>query len=448
MNADIIARYAAPVPRYTSYPTAPHFHDGIGEATYRQWLGEPAPGPLSLYFHIPFCDRLCFYCGCHTKQVRRYEPIAAYMDALNKEVALVAACLPDHRKVAAIHFGGGSPTIVRTGDLQQMRDTLDQYFDILPDCEISVEIDPTHVDAERLNAWKSFGITRASVGVQDFAPVVQAAINRPQSYEQTKAVVDTLRELGVGSINLDIVYGLPHQNCQMLLQTIDLALSMSPDRLAMFGYAHVPWAKKHQQMIDTATLASPVERFEMASIGARAILDAGYTPVGIDHFAKPDDSMAQKLSSGALRRNFQGYTTDDAQTLIGFGASSIGRLQQGYVQNIVATGQYCRAVSEGELPVARGIALSANDRAAAAAIESLMCSYDFSLAELRGRYGRAADDVCSDAVRAHLLDEDGFTSFDGDTFTVTPEGRPFVRVIASKFDRYLTLGRAKHSLAV
>lgn len=448
MNADIIARYSAPVPRYTSYPTAPHFHAGVDDAMYRRWLGECTDGPLSLYLHVPFCDRLCFYCGCHTKQVRRYDPIATYLDALNAEIELVARYLPSRRPVSAIHFGGGSPTIVNQHDLQRLRDTLDRHFDIQPDCEIGVEIDPSHVDAGRLRAWKAFGMTRASVGVQDFEPIVQAAINRPQSFEQTLSVMGTLRELDIGSVNLDIVYGLPHQDKAMLLQTIALSLSMAPDRLAMFGYAHVPWVKKHQSRIDTATLAGPAERFEMAKAGAEAILAAGYVTVGIDHFARPADGMARALSRGELRRNFQGYTTDDADNLIGLGASSIGRLQQGYVQNIVPTGQYTHAISEGRLPVARGFALSEVDRAAATAIESLMCRNAVSLADLRARFGHAADAVCNDAIRAHIADGDSLTTFDGDTFALTPQGRPFARAIASKFDRYLHQGAAKHSLAI
>ncbi|EPE97783.1 oxygen-independent coproporphyrinogen III oxidase [Rhizobium grahamii] len=448
MNAELIARYAAPVPRYTGYPTAPHFHDGVDQAVYREWLGQRSDGPLSLYLHIPFCDRLCFYCGCHTKQVRRYDPIAAYLDALNREIELVAECLREQYKVSAIHFGGGSPTIVNPIDLQRLHDTLDRHFDIAPNAEISVEIDPTHVDAARLQAWRSLGITRASVGVQDFEPIVQTAINRPQSFEETADVVITLRDLGVSSINLDIVYGLPHQNKAMLLRTIEQCLSMAPDRIAMFGYAHVPWMKKHQSQIDAATLAGPVERFEMAAAGAEAILAADYVAVGIDHFAKPGDCMAQKLSHGTLRRNFQGYTTDEADALIGFGASSIGRLPQGYAQNITATGQYCRAILDGRLPVARGFSLSDSDRAAASAIEDLMCRYSFSVSDLRSRFGRAADAVVTDAMRAHVFNEDDLTTFDGNTFAITTKGRPFVRAIAAKFDRYLDQGRAKHSIAV
>jgi oxygen-independent coproporphyrinogen-3 oxidase len=447
MNADLINRYSAPVPRYTSYPTAPHFHAGVDETDYIEWLSKNSLGELSLYVHIPFCDRLCYYCGCHTKQVRRYDPIATYLSSLNSEIALVAKHLGVGRNVTAIHFGGGSPTIVSPADLSELKATLAQNFNIGPGCEISVEIDPTHVDAERLAAWHDFGMTRASVGVQDFEPIVQTAINRPQSFEQTDMVVRQLRDLGIGSVNLDIVYGLPHQDREMLLRTIDMSLSMNPDRVAMFGYAHVPWVKKHQSLIDTATLAGPVDRFAMATAGAKAILGAGYQSIGIDHFAKPGDSMARKLRDGSLRRNFQGYTTDGADALIGLGASSIGRLPQGYVQNITATGQYCQAISESRLPIARGFPLSDADRATASAIEELMCQYAFSIAELRARFGSAADDVCNDALHASF-NEDGFITFDGDTFAITKEGRPFVRTIAAKFDRYIDRGQAKHSSAI
>jgi oxygen-independent coproporphyrinogen-3 oxidase len=448
MNADMIARYAAPVPRYTSYPTAPHFHDGVDKEVYRRWLAEDTDAPLSLYVHIPFCDRLCFYCGCHTRQVRRYHPVAAYVEALAAEIGLVASCLPKRRAVTAIHFGGGSPTIVSPQDLVRLREALDRHFHIRADCEISVEIDPTQVDAGQLAAWRALGMTRASVGVQDFDPAVQAAINRAQSLEQTAEVVRALRDLGIASVNLDIVYGLPHQDASMLLKTIDMSLSMVPDRLALFGYAHVPWLKKHQSLIDSRALAGPVDRFRMARLGAQAIVAAGYVPAGLDHFARPDDTMARAVLKGALRRNFQGYTTDDADCLLGFGASSIGRLRQGYVQNITATGQYCRAVSQGRLPVARGFALSQPDRAAGSAIESLMCRYAFSIADLRARFGKAGDAVGSQAMRVHLNDRDGLTCCDGETFSVTPQGRPFVRTIASKFDGYLERGQARHSTAV
>jgi oxygen-independent coproporphyrinogen-3 oxidase len=449
MQNDLLRRYAAPAPRYTSYPTAPHFHVGVGAADYGAWLAqESGLEPLSLYLHVPFCDRLCWYCGCHTKQVRRYDPVGAYVDALEAEIALVAQHLPVRRSVETIHLGGGSPTILSVPDLVRLRAALERHFNILPSCEVSVEIDPGYVDAVKLAAWRDFGMTRASVGVQDFDPAVQKAINRPQTYQQTERVVGLLRELGIGGINLDVVYGLPHQTRETLKQTLALALTMQPDRFAIFGYAHVPWMKKHQTLIDEAALAGIEERFEMVQLIAEELEAAGYLAVGIDHFARPGDSLAQALDKGAVKRNFQGYTTDAAPALIGLGASSIGRVGAGYVQNIVATGEYIRAVSEGRLPVGKGFALSDTDRAVGDAIESLMCTYGFSIHALKERYGHAADVVQADAARIHQQDPDGFTRFDGDRFEVLPKGRLFVRTIASRFDQYFGRGTARHSVAV
>jgi len=443
-----LTRYAQPVPRYTSYPTAPHFHGGIDGACYARWLGETDPHkPVSLYLHVPFCDQLCWFCGCHTKQVRRYDPVADYLDALGAEIALAARILPGRRNVSAVHFGGGSPTVIEPDDIDSLRAKLDDAFDLDPDCEISVEIDPRNVDHDKLEAWHRFGITRASLGVQDFDPDVQRAINRRQSFEQTQAVVGALRKAGIGSINLDILYGLPLQTTETLRRTIDLAVSMRPNRIALFGYAHVPWVKKHQSLIDQDTLPGPAERFDMASDGAAQLAEAGYIALGIDHFADQDDNLAAAASDGRMRRNFQGYTTDDAETLIGFGASSIGRLPQGYVQNSVSAADYIRKVRAGELPTMRGFALSLSDRIIGRLIESLMCDFSFSISDLKRAFGAEVDSLLVEAAGIAAL-EGAIVSFDGDTFFVKPEGQPFVRTIASRFDRYLTRNKARHSAAV
>lgn len=443
-----LARYAQPVPRYTSYPTAPHFHGGIDGMCYARWLGETDPHkPVSLYLHVPFCDQLCWFCGCHTKQVRRYDPVADYLDALGAEIALAARTLPGRRHVSAVHFGGGSPTVIEPDDIDSLRAKLDDAFDLDPDCEISVEIDPRNVDHDKLEAWHRFGITRASLGVQDFDPDVQRAINRRQSFEQTQAVVGALRNAGIGSINLDILYGLPLQTTETLRRTIDLAVSMRPNRIALFGYAHVPWVKKHQSLIDQDTLPGPAERFDMASDGAAQLAEAGYIALGIDHFADQDDNLAAAASDGRMRRNFQGYTTDDAETLIGFGASSIGRLPQGYVQNSVSAADYIRKVRAGELPTMRGFALSLSDRIIGRLIESLMCDFSFSISDLKRAFGAEVDSLLVEAAGIAAL-EGAIVSFDGDTFFVKPEGQPFVRTIASRFDRYLTRNKARHSAAV
>lgn len=448
MFTSSLARYAQPVPRYTSYPTAPHFHDGIDGACYARWLGETDPHkPVSLYLHVPFCDQLCWFCGCHTKQVRRYDPVADYLDALGAEIALAARTLPGRRHVSAVHFGGGSPTVIEPDDIDSLRAKLDDAFDLDPDCEISVEIDPRNVDHDKLDAWRRFGITRASLGVQDFDPDVQRAINRRQSFEQTQAVVGALRNAGIGSINLDILYGLPLQTTETLRRTIDLAVSMRPNRIALFGYAHVPWVKKHQSLIDQDTLPGPAERFDMASDGAAQLAEAGYIALGIDHFADQDDNLAAAASDGRMKRNFQGYTTDDAETLIGFGASSIGRLPQGYVQNSVSAADYIRKVRAGELPTMRGFALSLSDRIIGRLIESLMCDFSFSISDLKRAFGAEVDSLLVEAAGIAAL-EGAIVSFDGDTFFVKPEGQPFVRTIASRFDRYLTRDKARHSAAV
>ena len=415
---------------------------------YARWLGETDPHkPVSLYLHVPFCDQLCWFCGCHTKQVRRYDPVADYLDALGAEIALAARTLPGRRHVSAVHFGGGSPTVIEPDDIDSLRAKLDDAFDLDPDCEISVEIDPRNVDHDKLEAWHRFGITRASLGVQDFDPDVQRAINRRQSFEQTQAVVGALRNAGIGSINLDILYGLPLQTTETLRRTIDLAVSMRPNRIALFGYAHVPWVKKHQSLIDQDTLPGPAERFDMASDGAAQLAEAGYIALGIDHFADQDDNLAAAASDGRMRRNFQGYTTDDAETLIGFGASSIGRLPQGYVQNSVSAADYIRKVRAGELPTMRGFALSLSDRIIGRLIESLMCDFSFSISDLKRAFGAEVDSLLVEAAGIAAL-EGAIVSFDGDTFFVKPEGQPFVRTIASRFDRYLTRDKARHSAAV
>ncbi|TWB53201.1 oxygen-independent coproporphyrinogen-3 oxidase [Rhizobium sp. ERR 922] len=448
MFTSSLARYAQPVPRYTSYPTAPHFHNGIDGACYARWLGETDPHkPVSLYLHVPFCDQLCWFCGCHTKQVRRYDPVADYLDALGAEIALTASALSGRRRVSAIHFGGGSPTVIEPDGIDNLRARLDGAFHLDAGCEISVEIDPRNADHDKLEAWHRLGITRASLGVQDFDPDVQRAINRPQSFEQTQAVVGALRNAGVGSINLDILYGLPLQTTETLRRTIDLAVSMRPNRIALFGYAHVPWVKKHQSLIDQDTLPGPAERFDMASGGAAQLAEAGYIALGLDHFADQDDNLAAAASDGRMRRNFQGYTTDDAETLIGFGASSIGRLPQGYVQNSVSAADYIRKVKAGELPTMRGFALSPTDRIIGRLIESLMCNFSFSISDLKRAFGAEIGSLLVEAAAIAAL-EGAIVSFDGDTFSVKPEGKPFVRTIASRFDRYLTRDMARHSAAV
>lgn len=442
-------RYAKPVPRYTSYPTAPHFHEGIDADCYARWLGETDPDkPISLYLHVPFCDRLCWFCGCHTKQTHRYDPIARYLDSLLAEIDLVAAALSTRRRVSAIHFGGGSPTMIAPDDLRHLRRKLDASFDLEADCEISVEIDPRNVDADKIAAWGEFGMTRASIGVQDFDPGVQKAINRVQTFKETRDVVIALRAVDVASINIDILYGLPLQTREALARTINMTLALQPDRIAFFGYAHVPWMKKHQGLIAEESLPSAAERLEMAASGAARLVAAGYVAVGIDHFARPNDRLAGAARHHQMRRNFQGYTTDNAEILIGLGASSIGKLPQGYVQNSTATADYARRIEAGGLAAVKGFALQQEDRLVGQIIERLMCDFSFSLTDLQREFGSRIEPIAGEAAWVAANEDDGFVRFDGDCFEITADARPFVRTIASRFDRYLAANKGRHSIAV
>lgn len=445
---ELVARYSTPVPRYTSYPTAPHFHPGVTSATYAGWLRRlPAKATISLYLHIPYCDRLCWFCGCHTKHTLRYEPIADYLVALHAEIDWVSAQLEGRGIVTAIHLGGGSPTLVTPTDLHSLKTRLAQRFTLASDAEISIEIDPNDLDEGRYDAMAAFGLTRASIGVQDFDPQVQKAINRLQSFEQTRDVVEAMRARGVRSVNLDLLYGLPFQTEDGLSRTIAAALALQPDRAALFGYAHVPWMKTHQTMIPEEALPDKFARFAQAELASGMLVAGGMAPIGFDHFARPDDSLALAARVGKLKRNFQGYTDDAADALIGLGASAIGQLPQGYVQNITATGDYQRAVLGGGAAIARGFALMPADRLRAHAIMTLLCRFALSPRDLAG-FGTAGKTLMEEARAIALTDADGLVRMEGESFVVTERGRPFVRTLAAQFDTYLAAGTGRHSLAV
>jgi oxygen-independent coproporphyrinogen III oxidase len=443
----LIDRHSAPVPRYTSYPTAPHFHGGVDADTYGGWLRDVRPdATLSLYLHIPYCDRLCWFCGCHTRHTLRYEPITRYLEALFNEIDWVVGHLEGRGRVTAIHLGGGSPTLLSPADFARLKKKLATVFTLAPAAEISIEIDPNDLDEDRFDAMAEFGLTRASVGVQDFEPRVQQAINRPQTFEQTRHVIDSVRARGVGSVNIDALYGLPHQTLQTLTRTMEQVLKLAPDRVALFGYAHVPWMKKPQQMIDAAALPDRYERFAQSTHAAAILTVAGMQPIGLDHFARPTDALARAATARGLVRNFQGYTTDAADVLIGLGASAIGKLPQGYIQNITATGEYEKATQDGGA-TAKGIALNADDRARAHAIEQLMCRFAVSKSDLAG-FGPSGLAVFELARGIAASDCDDLVALVGDKMVVTGRGRPFIRSIAARFDAYLGAGAARHSIAV
>jgi oxygen-independent coproporphyrinogen-3 oxidase len=403
---------------------------------------------LSLYLHIPYCDRLCWFCACHTKHTLKYEPIASYLTSLKLEIAAVGQRISRDARVTAVHFGGGSPTMLKPEDMIDLMDCLRAAFNFAENAEISVEMDPNDLDEPRYDALAAIGMTRASLGVQDFDPKVQKTINRIQTFEQTRSVVEAVRARGVRSVNCDILYGLPYQSLDTLAETVRSIISLDPDRIALFGYAHVPWMKKHQTMIPDEALPDILERYRQMTLAGDMLVAAGYEAIGIDHFAKPVDSLAVACSKGDLKRNFQGYTDDSATALIGLGASSIGKLPQGYVQNMPATGEYQRMAETDGLCVVRGIELSDDDRARAWVIERIMCDFAFDFAELEHEFGRDPSGIIAEAKLFAAQNSDGIAQIKGQVFSLTEAGKPFARTVAAVFDSYLSTGKGRHSVAV
>lgn len=449
MKAELLARYAdRPLPRYTSYPTAPHFAP-LGTDAYRDWLAGIAPASdASLYLHLPFCRSMCWYCGCHTTITARDEPIARYVDVLHCEIDMVADTLPGRINVKHVHFGGGTPTLMRPSDFIAMMDQLRERFDLNKDAEIAIEIDPRTLDRAMVDALATGGVTRASLGVQSFDPIVQHAINRVQTFEETESAVLALRNAGISSINFDLIYGLPYQTVASCLDTAAMALELKPDRFAVFGYAHVPAFKLHQRKIAESALPGGAKRHAQAEAIAAALVGADYRRIGLDHFALPDDTLAMASEKGALHRNFQGYTTDACEVLLGFGASSIGRLPQGYVQNAVLIGDYQRRIAAGDLASGKGCAFGPEDRLRAAVIERIMCDYRVDLDEVCTDFDVDPLQLFRDANGLDELVRDELVRRDGNVITMESHARPLVRVLAAAFDQYLGQAPARHSRAV
>jgi len=450
MKDDLRARYGEErLPRYTSYPTAPQFSNAIGHEAYGDWLASlPAGTSTSLYLHVPFCRSMCWYCGCHTTITQRDAPIVDYLEVLRREIGLVAERLTGPLPVRHVHFGGGTPTIMEPSELLSLMILMRQRFSLGEGTEIAVEIDPRTLTRKMTSALGEAGVTRASLGVQSFDPVVQRAINRIQSFEQTARATEGLRAAGVRGVNFDLIYGLPHQTVESCIETVRQSIALRPERFSVFGYAHVPSFKKHQRKIDEAALPDGAARYEQAEAIAEALVNAGYRRIGLDHYALPDDSMVQAQVDGVLHRNFQGYTTDPSDVLIGFGASAIGRLTQGYAQNEVVLGRYAECISRGELATAKGYALTADDRLRADLIERVMCDFKVDVAEVCGRHGTAPESILKTIPRLQMLEKDGIIRFEGSVLSVSDETRFLVRSVASAFDAYLGQSGRTHSRAV
>lgn len=446
----LLEKYDRPVPRYTSYPTAPHFRSAASQEFHRKQLGNlPENQAVSLYIHIPFCRHLCLYCGCHTKVVEREDSIRVYLETVQREIVLAAGAIGRRQKVSHIHFGGGTPNFAPTKSLADLLDTIGQSF-TLDHPEIAMEMDPRILTREKVHNLARLGVNRVSLGVQDFQPDVQKAVNRIQPYEHVRDCVEWLRTAGIKSINFDMIYGLPLQTTDKIHDNMKKLGALRPDRVALFGYAHVPWFKKHQAKLEAYPLPDTAGRFKMSEAARQDLIKMDYLPIGIDHFALPGDDLAGALQGRRLHRNFQGYTADSEEILIAFGQTAISQYHNAYVQNTDSNRIYRDKVMNGEFPIVKACMLSDEDLYRRAVIESIMCYGEADLMALNDAH-QWSDIVWKTALPLLSgFEKDGLVALGDMDVVVTQAGRVFTRLIASAFDAYLQrdAGVQKHARAV
>ncbi len=439
--------FDAKVPRYTSYPTAPHFSNDVGADLFSDWISGIAPGSsISLYIHVPFCRRLCWFCACRTQGTQTDNPVIAYVDVLKAELDLLAARLPEGVKLSRLHWGGGTPTLLNADLMRELAARILEIVPLGPDAEFSVEIDPNEIDEARLDALAEAGMNRASIGVQDFDDEIQKTIGRIQSYDTTREAAEMIRARGISSLNADILYGLPYQTKARMTESVQKLLSLNPDRVALYGYAHVPWMAKRQQLIPSDALPTPEQRLELFETARRLFLWDNYAEIGIDHFATQDDGLTHALRAGRLKRNFQGYTDDQAPILIGLGASSISRFPQGYAQNAPATSAHTKAIREGRFSTSRGHLFKGQDVLRSRLIEALMCDFQINSAEILRDYDISTAELQQMYATANAA-FDGLLRVDENGLFIPPEARALTRMIARSFDTY-DLSKAGHSSAI
>lgn len=425
------------IPRYTSYPTAAQFGPLAAE-TFTGWRAQlPPDASLSAYVHVPFCRQLCWYCGCHTSIPNSYARAERYLEAVMAEIAATGAALPARGRVAHVHFGGGTPTFLKPDDFTQLMEAIRTHLGLAENPELAIEIDPRTLTPDMVSCLAENGINRASLGVQDFSLAVQAKINRVQPFGLVANGVAQLRKAGIGAINFDLIYGLPGQSLESVAETARLTAEVSPSRVAVFGYAHVPWFKKQQQMIHEADLPGAQARFAQAMKIGEVLMHAGYVAVGLDHYVRPDDDMAKALRSRSLKRNFQGYTTDPADALLGFGPSSISALPQGFAQNARDQAQWLGAAMAGKCSVDRGIAVTEDDKRRAAIISEIMCYLEADFAAFPEALPRLQE-----------LAADGLVELSGTQLKVPEAMRLFCRSVAQAFDAHYQPSERRHAKAV
>ncbi len=436
---ELLQKYSVPGPRYTSYPTAPYFSAAFGEADWLDALNAPAPGRgLSLYAHIPFCDSLCYYCGCNMVATRDYSKTQPYLDTLEREMACTAQQVDPSRVVHQLHWGGGTPTYLNPDDIRRLMAMMRQHFTLADDAEISCEVDPRELTRAHLEALRESGFNRLSFGVQDMDPDVQQAVNRIQSEFLIQQVLDWSRELGFSSINLDLIVGLPKQTVASFSRTLERVTEWSPDRLAVFAYAHVPWLKKHQNLIREADLPDAATRLGLQQAVNEMLGAVGYVNIGLDHFARPDDELVRAQQNKTLWRNFQGYTTHKDCDILAFGVSSISQTADVYMQNDKNLKRYQDRVAKTGFAVERGLKLTRDDQIRRDAITRVMCDLELNFATFGREWNIAFTDYFADALTdLRPLADDGLVTVEPERVSVTPRGRLFLRNIGMCFDRYL-----------
>lgn len=446
----LIEKYDGRAPRYTSYPTAVQFTPEVTPEMYAGWLAAlPDDEAVSLYIHVPFCSRLCWYCACNTRAVNHHGPVAAYVLYLEKELLAVHRALGRRRpRVSSIHFGGGTPNMLKPIEIRSIMAALSAAFRFSGGLEVAAELDPEILTKEWVTTASVNGLSRASLGVQNLDRKVQAAVNRIEAVEHIAHCVRWLRDGGVSSINMDLMYGLPRQTVANTLQTVDTLMVLRPERISLFGYAHVPWMKAHQKLIDESALPGASERLDQFDAAAERLVSEGYVRIGMDHFALPDDDLCLAQAEGRLHRNFQGYTTDSAGVLIGMGPSAIGSLPQGFAQNASQELDWRKALDRDELPVARGVKLNADDRFRGEIIERLMCNFAVDLGELCVRDGRNSRELVHEMARLEDFAADGLVEIDGLRLRVTEAGKVVIRSICAVFDLYFREAEGRHSRAL
>ena len=444
----LIRRHDVSGPRYTSYPTADRFVEAFGETELRQWLAKRNIGgisqPLSLYVHLPFCDTLCYYCACNKVITRDRTRSAKYINYLERELAMLDPLLGSERALCQLHWGGGTPTFLAREEMTRLMRAIERSFTRAADFECSLEVDPRRVEAGTMEFLAGLGFNRVSIGVQDFDPAVQHAVHRIQSEEVTRTVIDAARASGYRSVNIDLIYGLPKQTLDSFDRTLDKVIALDPDRIALYSYAHLPQVFKPQRRIASADLPSPEAKLQIMTLAIGRLTRAGYSYIGMDHFARPQDELAVAQRQGRLQRNFQGYSTHAESDMLGLGVSAIGRVGPTYYQNEKRIDEYYAALDEGRLPVTRGIELTPDDLVRRAVIQSLSCNFRVSIESIELAYLVDFDGYFgSELADLRRLEKEGLVELSPEWIVVTPRGRLLVRSICMVFDRYLRERQAR-----